>query len=192
MNRQYTGHLMVEIRRYRGIAYRQSRSPDAPYLVSFVATAEELLEWAGIPRRSEENLVGFQRASDPKRVDRAKKFFDFPENQSPTALVVGLHPPAGRDPDALEVEMEGDVNDSIRPCCITVRYSDRDQDLEQIVAAVRRQLDYRLSQQTPEADDDDPADDLVGSATNPADSVDESIADFHDEDDSALTPSDDH
>jgi hypothetical protein len=29
---------------YQGIAYRQSRSPDAPYLVSFVVTAEELLE----------------------------------------------------------------------------------------------------------------------------------------------------
>jgi hypothetical protein len=175
---------------YQGIAYRQSRSSDAPYLVSFVATAEELLEWAGIPRRSEENLIGFQRAFDPKRVDLAKEFFDFPENQSPTALVVGLHPSAGRDPDALEVKMDGDADDSIRPCSITVRYSDRDLDLEQIVAAVRRQLDYRLSQQAPEVDD--AADgDLVESVIDGVYSVDDGIADFRDESDISLTPSDD-
>ncbi len=167
---------------YQGIAYRQSRSPGAPYLVSFVVTAEELLKWAGIPRRSEENLIGFQRAFDPKRVDRAKEFFDFPENQSPTALVVGLHPPAGRDPHALEVNMDGEADDSIRPCRITVRYSDHDQDLEQIVTAVRRQLDYRLSQQTPELDDG--ADnDLLVSDTEDVGSVDSKFGDSRDESD---------
>jgi hypothetical protein len=189
MNHRYTDPLMPQTRRYNGIAYRQSRSPDAPYLVSFVATAEELLEWAGIPRRSEENLVGFQRAFDPKRVDRAKEFFDFPENQSPTALVVGLHPLAGRDPDALEVEMEGDITDSIRPCVITVRYSDHDQDLEQIISAVRRQLDYRLSQQTPEADDEDAVDneDLIGRAIDTT----ETVNGGENEGTDSLAPSDD-
>lgn len=179
---------MPDPRVYQGIAYRQSRSPDAPYLVSFVATAEELLEWAGIPRRSEENLIGFQRAFDPKRVDLAKEFFAFPENQSPTALVVGLHPSAGRDPDALKVKMGGDAGDSIRPCSITVRYSDLDLDLDQIVAAVRRQLDYRLSQQVPETDDDDGN---VGSGTEPIGSDDDSIVDLHDADNESLPSSED-
>ncbi|HYM46322.1 MAG TPA: hypothetical protein VES65_09230, partial [Solirubrobacteraceae bacterium] len=151
---------MSRVRTYQGIAYRQSRSPDAPYLVSFVAVAEELLEWAGIPRRSEENLVGFQRGFDEIRVDRAKRYFDIPENQSPTALVLGLHPPAGRDPDALTVEMEGTDGDAIRPCTITVRYSDSDYSCEEIVAAVRRQLDYRLSNQPAEVDEETTADDF--------------------------------
>jgi hypothetical protein len=174
---------MPEARIYQGIAYRQSRSADAPYLVSFVATAEELLEWAGIPRRSEENLVGFQRAFDQKRVDRAKEFFGFPENQSPTALVVGLHPSAGRDPGALEVKMDGDAGDSIRQCSIAVRYSDSNQDLDQVVAAVRRQLDYRLNQQTPDVNDNTD-DDL----TDDSESLENSITDFHDDSDATGNP----
>src|SRR3712207_1198831 len=77
---------------YRGIAYRQSRHPDALWLVAFVATAKDLLPWAGIPRRSESIQAAFQRMEDPVRVDRARRFFEFAENQSPTAVVLGIHP----------------------------------------------------------------------------------------------------
>jgi hypothetical protein len=169
---------MAEPRVYSGISYRQSRSPDAAYLVSFVAAAEDLLQWAGIPRRSEENLVGFQRGYDEARVERAKSYFDFPENQSPTALVVGLHPPEGRDPDAIRVEMDGNERDLIRTCTITVCYDDGEHELDEIVQMVKRQLDYRLAQLTPEdvedEEDDDGAaqadaanDEVVGTAVDP-------------------------
>ncbi len=115
-------------------------------MVSFVASAEDLLQWAGIPRRSEENLVGFQRGYNEARVERAKRYFDFPENQSPTALVVGLHPPRGRDPDSIGVAMDGDEDDAIQTCTLTVRYDDTEHDLDDIVESVKRQLDYRLAQ----------------------------------------------
>jgi hypothetical protein len=182
---------MSNVRMYEGIAYRQSRSHEAPYLVSFVATAEELLEWAGIPRRSEQNLVGFQRGFDSVRVDRAKKYFDFPENQSPTALVVGLHPPAGRDPEALEVKMGGNDGDTIRPCTIIVRYSDSEHQLEEIVAAVRRQLDYRLSNQSVEGDEDVTDGDLVGSLGDTAEAVDIEAAEHQDSVEGGDSPEDD-
>ncbi len=77
---------------YQAVAYRQSDSDAAPWLVSFVVSAEELLTWASIPQRAERDLIGFQRAADEKRVAKAKAFFQRRENQSPTSLIVGLHP----------------------------------------------------------------------------------------------------
>src|SRR4051794_5406731 len=101
--------------RYRGSAYRQSPLGDSPWIVSFVTSAEELLQWAGIPRRSEENFAGFQRGEDPVRVSKAKDFFSMPQNQSPTALIVGIHP----DGDAPRVHLTFDDDDNeatIRAC----------------------------------------------------------------------------
>src|SRR4051794_23987297 len=50
--------LMAKFR-YVGRAYRQALNEDAPWLVSFVAAASELTQWAGVPRRSEQNRSGF-------------------------------------------------------------------------------------------------------------------------------------
>ena len=77
---------------YHGVAYRQSGAPDAPWIASLVASAEEILKWASIPRRTERNLLGFQRAADESRITKASQFFSEPANQSPTALIVGVHP----------------------------------------------------------------------------------------------------
>jgi hypothetical protein len=110
--------------RYLGRAYRQALDDSAPWLLSFVAPADELSAWAGVPRRSEQNRAGFQRLEDQGRVDRAKEYFQQPANQSPTSLILGLH---GVLSEAIGVKLtfleedEADTGGS-RPCLLTVRY----------------------------------------------------------------------
>ena len=74
--------------RYPGRAYRQAQFDDAPWLVSFVADASELRQWAWVPRRTEQNRAGFQRLEDQARIYRAKEYFQQPANQSPTSLIL--------------------------------------------------------------------------------------------------------
>jgi len=77
---------------YQCFAYKQLNQPKSSWIVTFVCSAEELLNWAGIPRRLSNDLLGFQRPDNNARVGKAARFFDYPENLSPTALIVGLHP----------------------------------------------------------------------------------------------------
>lgn len=77
---------------YDCFVYKQLNDSKGSWIVTFVSSAEELLGWAGIPRRLSNDLLGFQRPDNAKRVAKAAKFFDYPENLSPTALIVGLHP----------------------------------------------------------------------------------------------------
>lgn len=131
---------------YQGIAYRQGRNPKLnPWIVAIVVPAEELLRWAGIPRRSEHNFTGFQRAFDDARVARAKGFFEQPENQSPTALVVGLHPQGATDVTEVQIEFLDDNEKAIvRNCRLTVAY-DEETTLEMAVERIKRQIKYRLA-----------------------------------------------
>src|ERR1700722_3574850 len=109
---------------YTGTAYRQAIDPSAPWLVSFVAPAEELLKWCGIPRRSEQNQAGFQRLETPARVLRAKEFFEQSSNQSPTALIVGLHSP-DQTSQIARIEFEDDDETAtLRPCKVIVECDD--------------------------------------------------------------------
>jgi hypothetical protein len=127
---------------YLGTAYRQATDANAPWLVSFVATAEELLSWCGIPRRSEQNQAGFQRLDSPARVLRAKEFFEQSSNQSPTALIVGLH--AGDQTSQIaRIEFQDDNETAtLRPCKVIVEC----EDLTATEAAeiVKRQIQGRL------------------------------------------------
>lgn len=132
-------------RTYRGTAYRQNNSEKTPWLISFVARAEELREWTGIPRRSEQGLVGFQRADDEGRVLKAKQFFDtHEENQSPTSIVVGIHPPAPGGERTAILEFEDGATDDIRPCTLTVTLPDQ-QPLADVIATIRAQISARLT-----------------------------------------------
>jgi hypothetical protein len=109
--------------RYLGRAYRQALDEKAPWLVSFVANADELTKWAGVPRRSEQHQAGFQRIEDPIRVDQAKKYFQQPENQSPTSLILGLHGAMSAEIGARLVFLEEDEDTSgSRPCELIVEY----------------------------------------------------------------------
>lgn len=129
---------------YEGTAYKQSRAAGAPWIISFVSSAEDLLVWAGIPRRATSGLVGFQRALDEPRVEKAKVFFNTNLNQSPTALVVGVHPQS--DPNRLvNLEfLEGDANSNVRRCRLVIDFAAGDLPIEAAVAQVKAQIVTRL------------------------------------------------
>lgn len=68
--------MTTPFRSYKAFAYRQTDAPNAPWLILFVAAAEDLLAWAGIPQRTNSNAVGFQRVDNPERVQQTKEFFN--------------------------------------------------------------------------------------------------------------------
>lgn len=138
---------MKKIFKYQGMAYRQGRDALTPWLVSIVVPAEELLEWAGIPRRSETDLMGFQRAYDPKRVQAAREFFVEPANVSPTAVVVGVHPSHDEDVRLELLDSDGPDASAIRPCRLEVEWND-DQPLDAIVELVAGRIDERLANES--------------------------------------------
>jgi hypothetical protein len=79
---------------YKVLAFRQQKS--SPVQVAFVAHAGEVLKWAGIPRKSDELLTGFQRFKDDDRIEKQiVPFFQYPENCSPTAVIVALRKSSG-------------------------------------------------------------------------------------------------
>lgn len=74
---------------YKVLAFKQQAN--APIQVTFVAHAGELMNWAGIPRKSDELLTGYQRFRDNNRVDQEiVPFFQNPQNCSPTAIIIAL------------------------------------------------------------------------------------------------------
>ncbi|MDX3106005.1 ParB N-terminal domain-containing protein [Nonomuraea angiospora] len=131
---------------FEAIAYRQNRDTDGLWLLTFVASAENILTWASIPRRAVQDLIGFQRGAEESRVAKAKEFFKRPNNFSPTSLIIGLHPREANS-SLLRVEFLEDENSVPNPRC---RIHVEDQfdrlPLQEIRELVRSQIQYRLSQ----------------------------------------------
>jgi hypothetical protein len=79
--------------RYLARQYQQTGESGLP-IVTFVAKATDISQWAGVPRKAEEvgrgTYTGFQRALDEERTEQIKDFFDDPKNISPTAIVVAF------------------------------------------------------------------------------------------------------
>ena len=133
-------------KQYKATAYRQSKSITSPWIVSFVAPAEELLEWVGIPRRTEKGLVGFQRLDDEVRVGRAKEFFTNPDNQSPTALILGIHEtPTGKESKVKLDFLSTEGN--IRPCVLEVDFNPENISDIEIKERIKDQIKYRLEKE---------------------------------------------
>ncbi|WNG27698.1 hypothetical protein F0U62_29455 [Cystobacter fuscus] len=79
---------------YNVLAFRQQEK--SPIQITFVAHAGDILQWSGIPRKSDELLTGYQRFRDPKRVDQEiVPYFQNPKNCSPTAVIVALRKDTG-------------------------------------------------------------------------------------------------
>src|SRR5689334_18974234 len=85
---QSTAVAMKEFE-YSGRAYRQGEE-GSPWIATFVGVAEDVTEWAGVPRRSEHNVGNFQRLLNPNRVRAAKDFFSNPSNTSPTSILLAI------------------------------------------------------------------------------------------------------
>jgi hypothetical protein len=151
-------------REYPAVAYRQATNPTAPWIISFVAEADELLNWVGIPRRTEKGLVGFQRLDEEARVLRAKEYFQEPNNQSPTALILGIHESPLDAPKMVELVFDEpeESGKKIRKCKLIVNFDPdvlSDDDIKNII---KTQINYRLSQEeklsVPSSQDDEVAD----------------------------------
>ena len=86
---------------YPVFAFRQQAQ--SPIQVAFVAPAGEILQWAGIPRKSDELLTGYQRFRDEIRVDEEiVPFFHDAKNCSPTAIILALRKDTGSGGCVLE------------------------------------------------------------------------------------------
>jgi hypothetical protein len=140
---------------YDAIAYRQAKSKEAPWIISFVASAEELLQWVGIPRRSEKGLIGFQRLETPERVERAKEFFNDPLNQSPTAIILGIHKNSPDSTPQVSLEfLEKNGRDDIFPCRLKIRLEDHFNDKQKLKKHIKELINYRLALDNENNDDD--------------------------------------
>src|SRR5262245_7139169 len=87
--------------RYKVFAFRQQES--SPIQVAFIAKAGEVMDWAGVPRKSDELLTGFQRFRDDSRIDQEiVPYFQDSRNCSPTAIIVALRRDSGIGKCSLE------------------------------------------------------------------------------------------
>lgn len=175
----------ISSKTYEGFAYRQSRDANAPWIVTFVCPAEELTTWAGIPQRTDQTVLGFQRPEDDERVKKAKAFFNLGINQSPTAIVVGLHPPVGSDPRVVRLEfLDNHENLPIRRCRLVVEWDHSTEgNTEEVIRRIKQQLTARLAQShDADAEEEDNSEKVASSVTTASDdrpTVD--IADSEDE-----------
>lgn len=72
-----------------GVSFVQN--PEAPELLAFVASSNEILRFCGVARKSQDLLTNYQRALDTDRVQKqVTPFFKIPQNCSPTAIVLSL------------------------------------------------------------------------------------------------------
>lgn len=62
----------------------------------FVAPAEEIDTWGGVPQKSSRFMKGFQRADSEAHSKDVAEFFETPGNISPTAIVVAFKPGSAR------------------------------------------------------------------------------------------------
>jgi hypothetical protein len=151
---------------YIGTAYRQALDAKAPWLVSFVATAEDVSTWAGIPRRTEKGLIGFQRPDDDNRVARAAEYFKDPQNQSPTALILGVHRVNDESQRRVILEfLDDDVTKAVRRCKLKVDFDPNEMTLEKSIEDIKKHIQLRLMESSAESgeelDDTDDTDDDI-------------------------------
>jgi hypothetical protein len=164
-------------RTYKGVAYRQANDPQSPWIISLVAPAEEILDWAGIPRRTTDpEMAGFQRAFDPARVEKAKKFFDIGVNQSPTSVVIGIHPAPNANAPPVKLTFDNDEASSIRSCALEIDYPG-DLNETDVVAYVRGHIAARISRDSAELAEEDvepePEDEAIAAEDEDEASVDD-------------------
>jgi hypothetical protein len=84
---------------YPAIRYWQLPGAESKSIVCFAAPCDEILRWAGIPRKSEAviqddspdktlELHGYQREQDSKRISKLIDFYQSPENVIPTSVLL--------------------------------------------------------------------------------------------------------
>jgi hypothetical protein len=141
---------------YEVFAFRQQKN--SPIQLAFVAPAGQVMSWAGVPRKSDELLTGYQRFLDDVRIKtEVLPFFQNPMNCSPTAAIVALRKNAGMNGCDLRFhDGSDDVGQGVvKPATLIINqihYSDdSDQIFEDALAYVKERLAFEAS----EPDDND-------------------------------------
>jgi hypothetical protein len=110
---------------FRYVGYRFRQRQVGPETVLFLAPAEEVRIWGGVPQKTSKFMRGFQRAQVKRRLQEISKFFARDENISPTAVVVAFRP---AQVVVREVKMESssehDVSPLGTPVVLEVPYDD--------------------------------------------------------------------
>jgi hypothetical protein len=83
----HRGICMITI---EGYTYRQNAS--SPLTFTFVRGVGDVTSWCGVPRKTSDGQMGYQRHLEPGRKDDISRYFNFPENSSPTSIVLGFYP----------------------------------------------------------------------------------------------------
>lgn len=130
---------------YSVFAFRQQDL--SPIQVAFVANAADVLRWAGIPRKSEELLTGFQRFLDEQRVDtQIAPFFQSPTNCSPTAIIVALRKSSSLGGCSLDID---DIKTGqIVPTTLRIKFDETAASTDQLFDAALRYVSERLSHES--------------------------------------------
>jgi len=108
--------------RYLGRIFKQRE--DGPETVQFLAPAEDVEDWGGVPQKSSKFMKGFQRAEIRPHLNAISEFFEGKRNISPTAVVVAFKP------------------DKVRIKRITANYDIEIGDVEEIGGPVLLEVDY--------------------------------------------------
>ena len=129
----------------QGFTFQQNTK--SPKLFAFVASANDLIKFCGVARKSQDLLTNYQRALDTVRVDREiTPFFRVPENCTPTAIVLSL-----QQTNVAEVEFKPAGNQAqsgpVAVDVLTLRFVDVNKaPPDQLVAFAHDFLDTRLAQ----------------------------------------------
>jgi DGQHR domain-containing protein len=115
-------------------AIRVMQRPDAiPFFVTSI-TAEELLDWADVPRKKEQFKAGYQRPLDEGRQEKIKEFIELSANNIiPGSIIVNVAESSSEVSD----ESEGGV------CTLTVHTEDSD--WENALKTIASEMRARLS-----------------------------------------------
>jgi hypothetical protein len=81
---------MTKTYSYLGQVFEQRES--GKRMILFLAPAEHIVTWGGVPQKSSNFMRGFQRAQISKHWRDIAKYFDDENNMSPTAVVVAFKP----------------------------------------------------------------------------------------------------
>ncbi|WP_157971546.1 ParB N-terminal domain-containing protein [Halorussus litoreus] len=127
---------------YQGMKVQQK--PDAPSLYMLQVPAEELLDWADVPRKKADFMAGYQRELS-SRHKKIKDFLELDENNViPGALLVAV------GDDAITVDEDGNIVD------VEISYEERD--LDTLIEDTYQSFYSRLDEDEQEFVDQDESD----------------------------------
>jgi hypothetical protein len=132
---------------YVGTRYKQASGKP---LVSFIALAEEIRTWGGVPSKTTDFVGGFQRPLS-NRFHKLIEFFDAAGNSSPTAIVVAFRPAAVKIMDLPPPANWTAIGNESMPSYVVIDIpaAGVHGTIHELAAEVHRRLASRLQNDTP-------------------------------------------